>query len=383
MSRPVIESVELRKLVDFAEASVVEGRRGGLVAISPARARAWQHNPHADPDDAALLVARLDGRCVGYLGIVPGRLRIEGRDERVDWLTTFYVPRCWRATGVGTLLLLGACGLGRTLAVSGAPAAEARTYGKLGFVSPGVVEYYVLDFSERNPFAPLLGALRRLAAETGLQTRIFELGARAAARITRSCAMPLLRTILAPSRRVDTRPLAGLRDADFERVADQRHPVRFSRDASVIDWMLHHPWVTTNGLEELPGYRFDDFREDAGYRLLEIHDERGAQGFALLSLTTTRGVREVRLLDHHLRDVADAPRLLPSIVLDHAAHYGAERVVLPESCRPAIGGASLPRRLFETRRRRTWVRPGRAAAALRTLLPDLKLDYCDGDACFA
>ncbi len=382
MTQPRVECIRLRDLQGFAEASMFEGRRGGLVAMSRSRARAWQHNPHADPEDTVLLVARVGRRCAGYLGLLPSRLRIEGRDERVDWLSTFYVPREWRDTGVGPLLLMRACGLGQSLAVSDASAHAACIFPKLGFVSPGAVEYGVLDLRRANVLGLPFRGMRRLAAAAGVRNRFFDLGVELGARLAKACVMPLLRAALASPRHTHTKELDGLHDVAFERAANERHPARFLRDAAVLDWMLRHPWVTTNGLEELPGYRFDDFRDDACYRLLEIHDERGTRGFALLSLSTRHGVRDVRLLDHHLEDPADAP-LLPSIVLEQAGDYSADRVFLPESCRAAVGNSFLARPLIAIRERRTFVRPGRRAAALRSALPDIHLDYCDGDAAFA
>jgi GNAT superfamily N-acetyltransferase len=354
----VVESIRLRDILAFAESTALSRRRDDMVAVSRSRARAWQHNPHASPDDTVLLVARVGKSCAGYLGLLPSRLRIAGHDERVDWITSCYVPREWRDAGVGALLLMRACGTGHSLAVSGASTAVARIYSKLGFVSLGSVHYFELDLVKANVLGAPFRGPRRLAAEAGLRTRVFDLGVETAARITKGCVIPLLRAALAPPARVHTKSLEGPLDRDFERVADQRHPARFLRDASVIDWMLRHPWVTTNGLEEQPGYRFDDFRDDAGYRLLEIHDDRSRRGFAVLLLSTHRGVRQVRLLDHHLDDPADA-LLLPSIV------------------------AAAARHLFASRERHTYLRPGRASAELDSVLPNLHLDYCDGDASFA
>ena len=381
MTAPVIECISHRDLVSFAEASAIEGRRGGVVAISGSRARAWQQNPSASPDDTALLVARVEGRCAGYLGVMPARVRIDGSDERVDWLSAFHVSREWSHAGVASLLLMRACGLGHSLAASGLPAGVTPILGKLGFVNAGGTESGVLDFAKYNKLGLPFRALSRVAAEADLHPRVFERANGGCAALTKKCVMPLLRAALAPSRRIHTKQLEGLQDGAFERVADQRHPRRFLRDAAVIDWMLRHPWVTTNGLEEVPGYRFDDFRSDAQYRLLDLHDEGGPWGFLVLSLTTHRGVREVRLLDHHLYDPADA-LLLPSIVLEHAANYAADRVVLPEVCRAAIGSSGLARRLFSTRQGRTHVRPGRSATALRGSLQNLRLDDCDGDSSF-
>ena len=382
MTRPTIETIAIGELEAFAGRSALEGRRGGVVAISRSRARAWARNPHASPTDAGLLVARVEGRCVGYLGLMPGRIRIDGESHPVCWLSTFYVPFEWRESGVGALLLMRACALGVTLVASGSSAEAERIYPKLGFQSPGAVSCYTLDLLRGNVPGLPFRAARRLLAETGFASRWLDGAVELGGALTRSCVLPALQRGLAAPRRIHVKTLDGLQDARFERLADERAPVRFLRDAAVIDWMLRHPWVTTEGLDDEPGYYFDDFRDDASHRLVEIHDEGGARGFAVLWLTTRRGVRDVHLLDHQLEDPQDVS-LLPQVVLSHAREYRAHRVFLPESCAGSIDASPLGRRLFGVSTRKTWLRPGRGATELREALADLYLDYCDGDIPFA
>ena len=54
--------------------------------------RARTGNPDASPDDVGLLLAYQEGRCVGTLGLVPGRISLGDRVETVDWLSAWYVP---------------------------------------------------------------------------------------------------------------------------------------------------------------------------------------------------------------------------------------------------------------------------------------------------
>ena len=56
---------------------------------------------------------------------------------------------------------------------------------------------------------------------------------------------------------------------------------------------------------------------------------------------------------------------------------------LADICRTAVGSSRLARRLFASHRRHTYVRPAREADAFAAALPNLHLDYCDGDVSFA
>src|SRR4051794_36034421 len=106
MAKFKIECVRVGDLEAFAEGEARSTQAGSVLAISRCRARAWAANPHATVDDVALIVARLeDGRCAGYLGLVPGRVRVHERVEPVSWLSTLYVPGAVRGYAIGGLLL--------------------------------------------------------------------------------------------------------------------------------------------------------------------------------------------------------------------------------------------------------------------------------------
>jgi GNAT superfamily N-acetyltransferase len=349
LSRLRVQSVRLRELVELADLEA-DGRNG-LIAISRTRARAWQHNPHAEPDDVVLLTAREDDLCVGYLGLLPGRMRIHGRDERVLWLSTLYVPPAHREDGIGALLLMRACALGATLCATGSPR-ETRALGAaLGFVEPGSARYYELHLT------------RGLAA------------------VQRAVAYPALGLAFRAAGEVHGKPIDGLRDRRLEHAAERRAPVRFLRDAALVHWMLRVPWVATSALDDTRGYQFADYRDRFEHRLLEIHGHRGAAGVVALRLVDRNGLRSVDVLDAHLEDDAHPAQLL-SLAVTTARGMRADRLRVPERCGHAIERSRIASALFTRRERRTFVRPAPGAHALREALSDLTLDFCDGDAAF-
>lgn|SRR5262245_36731414 len=86
--------------------------------------------PHGDPDDVVLLVARMDGRCVGHLGLLPGLVRLGAEPEKVDWASTFCVPPEERESAPGALLVMRAIALSYNLAVVSPSEEAARIWSR-------------------------------------------------------------------------------------------------------------------------------------------------------------------------------------------------------------------------------------------------------------
>jgi ribosomal protein S18 acetylase RimI-like enzyme len=73
--------------------------------ITKQRALSICHNPRAEKDDPALLVAYQDNQVVGYLGILPDKVFFNNADHKLGWLTGWWVDPCLATKGVGAILL--------------------------------------------------------------------------------------------------------------------------------------------------------------------------------------------------------------------------------------------------------------------------------------
>lgn len=127
-------------------------------------------NPCARPDDLALILT-IDGETVvGRLGLVAGRVRFRGKEDRLYWLSGFFLDRAYRQTGAGGLMLLVAVSLSQHLLASGGPARETqRLYKAAGFLELGPLRRFVAFRSARVLIEKAIGEgpLRsRLAAMT-------------------------------------------------------------------------------------------------------------------------------------------------------------------------------------------------------------------------
>ena len=83
-----IERIRVSELCAFAAEATRAPRGGGVVPVSPVRAAAQAKNPHAQPDDVGLLVAYSRNVCVGYLGLLPAMVRVDGALHPMSWIST-------------------------------------------------------------------------------------------------------------------------------------------------------------------------------------------------------------------------------------------------------------------------------------------------------
>ncbi len=71
------------------------------------RHRAWSHinNPRAGDEDVLLLIARADGKIVGYLGVLPDKIFQGERAEKIGWLSCLWVNPAYRGRKIAWMLV--------------------------------------------------------------------------------------------------------------------------------------------------------------------------------------------------------------------------------------------------------------------------------------
>lgn len=382
MARPIIECVRASEIEAFAQREAEAFGPGAIVPISRSRARAWAANPHAKADDVVLIVARLEGRCVGYLGLLPGRLRVHDRVEPVSWLSTFFVPESLRDQAIGGLLLMRAMALGRTLAASDSSEDAARTFTAVGFAPPQELSYFALDMQRKQNWLALpLRALRRALLERNRP--IPEVIEGAINRSARATAYLLLRGLGALAQRRLGRWQVRALEHLPQTKCNNGGNVHFVRDRALLEWLLNDPWVTTDRAMSSAAYYFDDFREAAYHRVFELRKQASpaAAGWAILYFDARRERRRVQVLDYDLKAATDGAPLLIA-ALSAAAQCGATQVFVPAVCASALRRLGPLGQLFREEKRLSYYRP-HANSAARAALNDIHLTYADGDLGFA
>lgn len=382
MARPTIEVVRASEIETFARREHDAAQAGAVIPISISRACAWAKNPHAKPDDIVLIVARLAGRCAGYLGLLPGRLRVYDRVEPMSWLSTFFVPEALRDQAIGGLLLMRALSLGRTLAASDSSDHAAQAFKAVGFAPPQELSYFTLDLQRQQNW---LGLPLRLIRRTLLdrQIRVPNSLDRAINICARATARLLLPLVAAVARR---------RLGDWQVRSLEHLPpglcrgngnVYFVRDRALLEWMLACSWLTTNRALSSAEYYFDDFREASYHRVVQLcRPGSGAPaGWAILYFDARGAQRRLQVLDYELDRPAGGAALIAA-ALQAGAQAGATQLYLPAVCADGLQRLGGLGKLFSAEMRKAYYRP-HAASIARDALGEIQLTYADGDLSFA
>lgn len=384
-----IERVKLKDLNAVASRFIDGAAPGTFIPITKHRAKALQHNPLADPDDVAMLLATEDGRCVGYFGVMAVMLQHQGKLHKVQWLTTWAVAPDFMGKGLGSRLMEEALALDVDLAIVGSKPAR-RVSAKYGFHEVTPLEYVQIDLGlagRFNPVSLLLRFLRKLLFFVGIRLRIERLSRRFQ-RIFEFIFGPIIRPFLLSllNGRIDRaltelnlkRASPGVVSPDPESPEASR--TGFYRDSGVVNWMISYPWVLWQSESEHLNYVFSDTRqiETFGWQLV---DSRGAnRGYIAFQHSWLHGHRVSKVLDYDLVD--NNPRLLLALALRSAAYYKASLIEGPAELAQPLEGTALGRLLTIRRKRTLQVHPRSADSPLGRAWREIQQSYVDGDTAF-
>lgn len=379
--RPVVEVVTVADIAAFADREAEAAAGAGpdaIVPISRSRARAWAANPHAEPTDAALVVARIDGRIAGYLGLVPWLLAAGDRVEPMSWFSTFFVPEELRGQAVGGLLLMKALSLGRTLAVTGPSAEAAATFEAVGFTARNVTFGAFDGVRHRNYLGlPLRTGRRTLQKLDRPVPGVLDAGIAGLGRLNAAGLLAALHT--ASTRRFGRWTAEARPDLPPVKAPSGDAP-HFVRDEAVLEWMLRHPWTTTDRALSDPRYYFDDHRDVTEYEVVDVRRPGGeAAGWAILWFDARGERRKLQVLDHRI-EAGDGAEGLLVVALEAARRHKANDVLVPEACLAALARLGPLGRLFVEGHRVDYHRPHPRSA---DLLARIRPSFVDGDGPFA
>ena len=76
-----------------------------FLAISKHRLYSHFKNPNLEEDDLVLLLSYLDKELVGYLGVFIDKIMLNGKEEKIGWLSTWWVHPKTKGKGIGRELL--------------------------------------------------------------------------------------------------------------------------------------------------------------------------------------------------------------------------------------------------------------------------------------
>ncbi|MBW2411683.1 MAG: GNAT family N-acetyltransferase [Deltaproteobacteria bacterium] len=350
-----IEKIKVDQLYEYARSSLRDPRFADVAPISLIRALAQSQNPHADSGDIALVVGYEEDRCVGYHGLLPGYLSVEGGLSKVYWLVTFFMMPACRGKGYGKQLVQEIQKTGVDLVTTGITDAAEMVYTSVGFQILGELVYYRINvegprevasgFEQHNGWDGLSEGQRNIQARE-------------------------VRTI---------DKLAGNRSGQPALLP------AFLRDLEVQNWMLQNPWVVSRNEAEsdVENYYFSRVRDRFDFIALEFYPRDGNQpvGHMVLSVSSRKSKTVLKILDVFFQDPGDYT-FAAHTGMQYAKTYQAQRLEFPAQLGPFFLKQPLLENLIKKKKRLYLYYPGHADSPLAQNASRIELNYCDGDTAF-
>ncbi len=383
-----IQHVRLRDLVRFASNFLANGDSSHAAPITLARAKAHAKNPHARDSDVALLAAFDGQRCVGYIGRLPGVLRTQGADERVFWITTFFLEEGYRGMGLGKLLLKELVDLKEDLVTSRVTEKAENAMVSLGMKILGELPYFQIRVERGHVSGPLfeaLGLLACLGGRSNLLSRFLELLEKAVAALEKRffyASISGLLTQLARGCRFQT--AEHIEESDF--FPEQwPSPPFFYRGPETIEWMLKNKWVFSkdDAKDEVPNYYFSGAKALFEYVPVRLFSKRTGEykGFLITCASTQKKRIQVRVLDNMLANDDEIPAACAA-ALSHARAVRADRIEIPQKWGLFLKPNPVWKSFLKKQTRTYLYWPTSGESALEKAKGKIALDYCDGDIAF-
>jgi len=388
-----IEKIRLKQLNNFAADVLKKPAFKKVAPITLARALSQAKNPYAHPEDVVLLVAYQGKDCVGYHGLLPGRLELNGQFSKVFWATAFFVSPEIRGKGVGKRLLSEIKELNIDFAVTGMTRGAKETYKRMHFQPLGSLSYYQLRVEKFQVFAPLFRSIcaflekqnpeakQRLSMINRWEARLYWL-------IKTYFYKIALRGFSAAETCAEYAEVNQINQRHSNAPASLSKPsgyAAFCRGTETVNWMISYPWVFSSGKirTEVDNYYFSTRRDIFKYVALEIFspDKRSFKGYLILSISCKKSKTVVKILDARLRNPEDR-RIAAFLGLKYGAEYLADRIDIPEEFATGFKSRTLSAHLLKRQTRLFMFCPKQTNSPLAISKGRIVLNYCDGDTAF-
>jgi ribosomal protein S18 acetylase RimI-like enzyme len=381
-----IETILAKDLLAFFNDYVRQASDQKISPISKYRAESQSRNPYAEPDDVGLLVAYSGDQCVGYQGVLPGRLKTQREAAKVYWCTASYVLPEFRKRMVAIHLIKKLMSLKKDVVLTDFDGVVGNVFKGLHFQEIGPLEYISVRPDRLDPVSFPFRRFYRLQKRWPVLKRASEsaigLSKRSSYRMVRAS---FYRSV---SRRVE-KALRTVRWQELRRFAPfamngngKSGKASFERSSEVVNWMLEYPWIQDGPPPTRPAYYFSEAYGQFRYIPFAINDSNGApRSSVVLSLTVEKNESKLKCFDLHCQ--ANDRESLFWLILKYAAQHQVDEIQLPLGLQGQATALPFASVVVRPQQRRYLCYPASDASPLAQALPELSLDLGDGDCAFA
>ena len=383
-----IERIQAKDLYKYACQIYDTAKEHEIIPIGKRRALAHANNPYVNKNDIGLLVAYEADQCIGYLGIMPGLLKIGEEFSRVHWLSTWFVPSEYRKTSVGLTLLLTALSFKHDLVVCGISEQAEKVYRGLRFREIGPLDYYIVDFELLNFLHLALRSLRKILREVGIKLEI----PAAMIKLSGLLQAPLKKVIYGMLLHRQNGHTDHISYEEVDEIHEHDKPTdhnstspQFYRDTDAINWMLQYGWTKDADKVEIAdsNYHFSEIRDAFRFITLKVYsaDGRDYKGFLVLSFSAKDFNSVLKILDFCFPNCEDYQYIV-LLAFKFASIHQANSIELPDSLVSYVKANPVSRIVLRKKKRVYLSHPENRHSPLATYLYDIDLNYCDGDTPF-
>lgn len=378
----VIKEVLVKKLYDFVIKYNAQKSNEDVDIITPQRALAQSKNPNADDTDVGLLIAYKGNWCVGYLGLMPGIMNVNGKHKKIIFPTTWFVSPTARGLSISSRLYRKAHEIGELLVCTGMSDIAEKIYQHMGFKPMKPIHYFKIDFTKSDSWFG--GKLKSLLHKMGLREKKGKKKSKSASYKSHlgKTYKKILRGYSAELSEINTKEIQTLEE--IEQDAINSNGIVFYRGNEVINWMLKYKWVLGKNEEDNTSinYAFSNTHDRFLYKAFTINTNSDIKhsGFVILSITQNGSSVKIKLLDHHIQAPLKAEHIL-ALLFSEARKEMAEIIEIPGSIGKAIR-PEVPQTNIRKYERRYLFSIDNWSNPIVTSAEKVETSYCDGDIAF-
>ncbi len=386
-----IETIKIKDLYEFACQNQNKSNSNDIIPIVKHIARAHCRNPYADQHDISLIVAYIRNTCIGYIGLLPGLLRVGNTFSKVYWFTTFHVPQKFKKTAAGVFLIMKAISLPYDLVVYRMSKEAEHVYRGLKLQEFEPLRYWNINIGNGNILSSILRfgqrALKKLRIHFEFINLFIKVSEHMFYPIKNIFYWVLLRRQSKYLEEIDYKEVNEIQDSDMPQHATyDTESAEFYRSSKIINWMLQEKWILEcrNSVSYNINYFFSPIRDMFRYLVLKLYSSQNQsyKGFFILSISSEHFKTTVKVLDVCFANPDDYKYIFP-IVIKQARKYQANDIIFPDMIMNYINKSIVERLFLHARKAFYFCRPKNTDSPLATSLHKIQINFCDGDVPFS
>jgi hypothetical protein len=284
-----VEVIHYRDLDKLAQMATGEVRNGEVVPINRTRSRCILLNPTMDLNDPALFLVRIEGKIVGFFGVLPSIVRVNGIDKKIFFATTAEIADEWRGTSLSAKLMETGSQVAKPLVSVGNSKGATKVFRSIGY------REYKKKVGQRVRW--------HLLSVANLQRLVME-----KIRLSKNDRMPAVfpRQVIQLALRIVKRgpyrwqTITKL-EPDAKNLIKNKKGNFFYRSPETIEWMLNFPWFPADppAIGAELKYRFQPKEQKVEYRIFEVTSLKDANLRAgVIFSIVHRAEPVIKMLDH-------------------------------------------------------------------------------------